>query len=108
MAGLPVTEFELLVLLATLRVGEHAYGVPIAREIEVAANRPVARAVVYAVLERLERRHLVTSSLGEPTHERGGRAKRIFQVTDKGLRAVRSAQRTLTALWTGVPQLEGA
>jgi DNA-binding PadR family transcriptional regulator len=102
-----LTDFELMILLAILRVGEDAYGVPIAREIETTGRRPVALAAVYAALDRLEGRGLVISRQGEPTAERGGRAKRFFTVTGKGMRAVRGTQRALIALWTGVPALKG-
>ena len=99
--------FELIVMLALLRVGEDAYGVPIAREIEERTGREVVLGSVYAALERLEGKQLVASELGEPTAERGGRAKRYFRVTSKGLREVRATQRTLKKLWQGLPQLEG-
>jgi len=102
-----LTDFELMILLATLRVGDQAYGVPIAREIETTGGRDVALAAVYAALDRLERNGLVSSSLGEPTAERGGRAKRIFAVTPQGLRAIKQTQRALVALWSDVPQLKG-
>jgi DNA-binding PadR family transcriptional regulator len=99
--------FELLVLLALIRLGEDAYGVPIADTIEAASGREVAAGSIYITLDRLEAKGLVTSRLGESTPERGGRAKTYFRVTAKGLRAVRHAQQTLTTLWTGVPQLQG-
>lgn len=102
-----LTDFELMILLATLRVGDGAYGVPIAAEIEQTGGRRVVVAAVYTALDRLERNGLVTSAIGEPTPERGGRAKRFFSVTPQGLRAVRETQRALTALWKGVPQLKG-
>lgn len=102
-----LTDFELMILLATLRVGEGAYGVPIAREIEETGGRPVALAAVYAALDRLERNGLVTSKLGESTPERGGRARKLFEVTREGLRAVKQTQQALVALWSGVPQLKG-
>jgi DNA-binding PadR family transcriptional regulator len=67
----------------------------------------VALAAVYAALDRLERNGLVSSSLGEATPERGGRAKRLFEVTAQGLRAIRQTQRALVALWTDIPELKG-
>jgi DNA-binding PadR family transcriptional regulator len=100
-------EFELTVMLALLRLGEDAYGVPIAREIEVSSDREVAIASVYAALERLERKGFVNSRRGEPTPERGGRAKQFFRVTAQGLRQVRKTQKTLVRLWRGLPQLDG-
>jgi PadR family transcriptional regulator, regulatory protein PadR len=102
-----LTDFELMILLAILRVGDDAYGVPIAREIEETGGRSVVLAAVYAALDRLEDRALVTSTLGDPTPERGGRAKRIFTVTPKGMKSVRDTRRALVNLWTGVPALKG-
>jgi PadR family transcriptional regulator len=100
-------EFELIVLLALLRVGEKAYGVPIARVIEESTGREVGIGSVYAALERLQQKGMVSSSLGDPTPERGGRAKRYFRVTRAGLQQVRKTQKALVALWQGLPQLEG-
>ena len=102
-----LTDFELMILLAILRVGEHAYGVPIAREIESTGRRSVILGAVYAALERLERNGLVLSRMGNPSPERGGRAKRYFDVTPEGLKAVKETQRSLVALWKGVAQLKG-
>ncbi|HET9834123.1 MAG TPA: PadR family transcriptional regulator [Vicinamibacterales bacterium] len=96
---------DLMILLALMRLGDDAYGVPIAREIEATVGRPVALASVYATLERLVERGLVESELGEPTAERGGRAKKYFRITGKGLREVRSAKQSLVKLWKGLPQL---
>jgi PadR family transcriptional regulator PadR len=99
--------FELLVLIALIRLGDEAYGVPISEAIEESSGRKVALGSVYITLERLEHKGFVSSRLGEPTPERGGRAKTYFRITTKGLREVRLAQRTLTRLWKSVPQLQG-
>ena len=99
--------FELMVMLALIRLGENAYGVPICQELEERAGREVAVGSVYAALVRLEGKGFVTSELGEATPERGGRAKKYFQVTARGLREVRDTQRTLMKLWKDLPQLEG-
>jgi PadR family transcriptional regulator PadR len=100
-------EFELIVLLALLRVGDDAYGVPIARVIEESTGREVGIGSVYAALERLQQKGMVASSLGDPTPERGGRAKRYFRITKAGLQQVRRTRKALVALWQGLPQLEG-
>jgi DNA-binding PadR family transcriptional regulator len=100
-------EFELMVMLALIRLGEDAYGVPISREIEASTGREVVVGSVYAALERMEQKGFVSSSLGEPTAERGGRAKRYFRVTTKGLREVRKTRQALISLWRGLPELEG-
>ena len=99
--------FELLVLLALIRLGDEAYGVPISEAIEESSGKEVAMGSVYITLERLEQKGLVSSRLGEPTAERGGRAKTYFRLTARGLREVRQARRTLMNLWQGVPQLQG-
>jgi PadR family transcriptional regulator len=101
-----LTDFELMILLAILRVGHDAYGVRIADEIERTGRRTVLMGAVYAALERLQRNGLVSSSVGDPTPERGGRAKRFFQVTARGLRAIKQTQDALVALWTDLPQLK--
>ena len=101
-----LTDFELMILLATLRGGDEAYGVAIAREIEHTGRRAVVLGAVYAALDRLERNGLVSSMVGSPTAERGGRAKRFFTVTPQGLRAVKETRRALVALWDDVPQLK--
>src|SRR5579872_3267629 len=99
--------FEFMILLAILRLGDEAYGVPIADEIESVTGREVMQGSVYAALERLEAKELVASSLGEPTSERGGRAKRYFVLTTRGLREARAAQRAFIKLWSGLPALRG-
>jgi DNA-binding PadR family transcriptional regulator len=99
-------EWELLVILALMRLGDDAYGVPICRELEKQTSREVAVGSVYATLERLEEKGFVSSALGKPTAERGGRAKRYFRVTTNGVREVRKTQRSLMNLWSGLLQLE--
>ena len=99
--------FELLVLLALIRLGDGAYGVPISEAIEENSGREVALGSVYITLERLQNKGLVSSALGEPTAVRGGRAKTYFRITARGLREVRHAQSTLIKLWRNVPQLHG-
>ena len=101
-----LTDFELMLLLAILRVGDDAYGVPIAREIEASGERTVMLGAVYAGLDRLEANGFIVSTVGSPTPERGGRAKRYFRVTASGMKAVRQAKRAFTRMWSGVPGLE--
>ena len=105
--GAYLGQFELMVLLALMRLGEDAYGVTIADELEKETGREVVTANVYATLERLQDRGFVSSSLGDATPERGGRAKRYFQITGAGLREVRDARQSLMSLWKGLPELKG-
>lgn len=99
--------FELMIMLVLIRLGPDAYGVPIAREILLQTGREAALGSVYATLERLEEKGFVSSEIGDPTPQRGGRAKRYFRVTPKGLREIRQTQRMLVKLWRGLPQLQG-
>jgi PadR family transcriptional regulator PadR len=101
-----IGNFELMILLALIRLGDEAYGVPIAKEIEGRSGREVSIASVYAGLDRLTAKGLVSSELGEPTAERGGRAKRYFRITARGLREVRNTRRVLVKFWEGLPKLE--
>jgi PadR family transcriptional regulator PadR len=100
-------EFELMIMLAVAHLGDEAYGVPVSRELEKHRRRDVSVSSVYAALDRLEGKGLISSRLGEATQERGGRAKRYFQITKEGLRAIHETRRVLTTLWRGLPELEG-
>jgi DNA-binding PadR family transcriptional regulator len=104
----PVTlgEFEQVVLLAILRLDKNAYGVSIRKEITACTEREPSPGALYTTLDRLEERGLVTSSFGDPTPQRGGRAKRYFKVTAAGLKAVARVQRGYQRLLNGV-QLPG-
>lgn len=95
-------EFEQVVLLAILRLGEDAYGVTIRREIAVCTGRDAAPGALYTTLDRLEEKGLVASTMSDPTPARGGRSKRYFTVTGEGMRAVASAQRAYQRLLRGV------
>lgn len=100
-------EFELMVILTLIQLGDDAYGVPISRELERHRGRGVSVGSVYAALERLEQKGLVASSLGDPTPERGGKAKRYFRVTKEGIRQVHRTREVLTRLWRRLPELKG-
>ena len=95
-------EFEQLVLLAVLRLGDEAYGVPVLAEIERATGRSPTLATVHTTLSRLEAKGLVVSRFGEPTPQRGGRRKRYFTVTLAGKRAVRASLGAIRRLAQGL------
>jgi PadR family transcriptional regulator PadR len=95
-------EFEHIVLLALLRLEESAYGVTVRQEIQKRIGRDVSIGAVYATLERLQTKGYVRSFTGNPTPERGGRAKRFFRVTGKGLTAVNRSQRALESMTEGL------
>jgi DNA-binding PadR family transcriptional regulator len=92
-------EFEQMVLLAILHVEGEAYGVPIVEEIERRTGRTVSRAAVYVTLRRLEKRGLVTSWMGEPTGERGGKARRCVRVEREGVELLRESRRAMESMW---------
>ena len=95
-------EFEHLVLLALLRLGDLAYGVTVRQEIETRTGRDVSVGAVYTTLDRLEKKGYVTSSYGGATEERGGRSKRFFRITPEGLSAVNETQRALVNMTDGL------
>ena len=95
-------ELEQVVMLAILRVGEDAYGVPILAEIERETGRDLALATVYKTLSRLEEKGLVSARVGEPTPLRGGRRKRYFAVTAQGRRALAQSLGALRRLARGL------
>lgn len=96
-------EFEQLVLLALVRLGDEAYGMAVRREIEARAERPVSIGAVYATLDRLEAKGLVRSFLDEATDARGGRARKCFRMTAAGERSLSESQRALRRMLTGLP-----
>ena len=98
-------EFEQMVLLAVLRLGADAYAVPVRAEIEACTDRKVARGALYTALERLDTKGLVRSKAGDPLPERGGRARRYFTVTPRGLAALRAANTAMDSLRQGVESL---
>jgi PadR family transcriptional regulator, regulatory protein PadR len=95
-------EFEHLTILALLRLADRAYGVTVRQEIEFRTKREVSIGAVYATLDRLETKGYVKSHRGDPTPVRGGRSKRFFRVTAKGVLAVNRTQRALQSMTAGL------
>jgi DNA-binding PadR family transcriptional regulator len=99
-------ELEQVVLLALLRLGGTAHGAQVRAEILNTIGRSITPGALYPTLDRLQVRGLLRSRLGEPTPERGGRARRDFTLTSAGLREVREAWRQTSALAEGVAALK--
>lgn len=99
-------EFEHMVVLALLRLGDRAYGVTVRQEIEARTRREVSIGAIYATLARLAKKGYVKSHLGDPTPERGGRSKRFFQVTAKGVVAINRTHRAVQNMTAGLDLLE--
>src|SRR5438552_13020079 len=95
-------EFEHIVILALLRLAGRAYGVTVRQEIEARTGREVSIGAIYATLDRLETKGYVKSQFAEPTPERGGRSKRFFHVTAKGMSAVNRTHRAVQSMTQGL------
>jgi DNA-binding PadR family transcriptional regulator len=95
-------EFEQLVLLAILRLGADAHGTPIRHEIEDRTGRSVTVGALYSALDRLERKGFLRAEVGDPTPQRGGRARRHYEVLPAGLVELRRARRALDRMWDGL------
>jgi PadR family transcriptional regulator, regulatory protein PadR len=106
--ALNLGEFEQLILLAVLRLGDDAYGVTIRAELAARAERPISPGALYTALQRLEAKGVITSRMGDPTPQRGGRAKRHVAVTALGMRALRRSVQAYERLLDGLDLFRGA
>jgi PadR family transcriptional regulator PadR len=95
-------EFEQIVLLAVLRLGDNAYGVPIRLDIEKRTGRRVTVGALYATLDRLEAKGYVHSWFADPTPQRGGRSKRYFKLLAHGVKALAESKTALDSMWRGI------
>ncbi len=93
-----LSEFEFLVLASAARLGDDAYAVTIRQEIASRTGRKVSRGSVYVTLDRMAQKGFVKSSLGEPTPERGGKSKRYYRLTTRGISAVQNSKRAFLAM----------
>ncbi len=95
-------ELEYLILIAIVRVGANAYGVPIVEELRKHTRRPVLRPSVYLALRRLEDKGFIRSRLGDPEPRRGGRARKFVELTGIARRHLRESNSTMKSLWQGI------
>ena len=105
MTALPrhaIGEFEQLILFALVRLGADAYGVSIRAEIEKRTGRPISAGALYTALDRMEKRGLVASRLGEPTPQRGGKRKRLYTLQPAGERALARVYESMRLMANGV------
>jgi PadR family transcriptional regulator, regulatory protein PadR len=100
-------EFEQVVLLSILRLGDEAYAVSIRDEIVRCTGREVSRGSVYITLDRLETKGYLRSRLADPTPERGGRSKRYYALRPRAVEALKDSRRALVALWRGLESVLG-
>jgi DNA-binding PadR family transcriptional regulator len=99
---MPLTQLELLALVSLARLGDDAYGVTVQEDIAAVTGRDVSMAAVYAALDRLERQGLARPWHSDPRPERGGRARRHFELTAAGRGALRIERAVMTRMWQGV------
>lgn len=100
-------EFEQTVMLTVLQLGERAYAPEIAQHLEVSIRRTVTRGALYSCLNQLERKGFLGWRLDEPTEDRGGHARRFYQVTAPGVQALRAAREGQLILWRGLEGILG-
>ena len=97
-----IGEFEHIVLLAVLRLDDNAYAVTVREEIRRHTGRELSRGSIYITLDRLESKGFLKSRLGEPTPERGGRAKRYYTLKPAAIKTLKESRKALENLWRGV------
>lgn len=97
-----IGSFEQQILLALMHRGADAYGLTIREEIESRTGKPVSAGALYTALDRLEKRGLVSSRLGDPTPQRGGKRKRLYTVEPAGERALTAAYESFQSMATGL------
>ena len=100
-------EFEQMLLLAAMRLGDEAYGARLMEELESRVGRRVSRGSVYVTLDRMQDKGWVTSTLSEARPERGGRPRRVIQVTPEGVSQLRRSREALLILWDGIEEALG-
>ena len=105
MAPIYLGEFEYAVLLAVLHLDDGAYAVPVREVIEQRTGRPVARGALYTGLDRLEAKGCLKSRMGDPSEERGGKARRYYTVTAAGMKAIRATHGALASLTKGLESI---
>lgn len=105
MKGTNLGEFEELILLVVGVLFPDAYGLRIRQEVKKQSGRKAAIGAVHAALNRLEEKGFLQSELADATHERGGRRKRLFQITAAGKRALVKNHELRNALWNQIPEI---
>lgn len=95
-------EFEQFILLSVMRLQDDAYGTQVKLMLSELIQREVTIGALYTTLDRLEKKGLLTSHMGEATAERGGRAKKYFVITGDGVKALKQSKQALTRMWEGM------
>lgn len=106
MKGTHLGEFQEVVLLVILALEENAFGVTIKQEIKEKVNRDISRGALHTALTRLSEKGFITSEQGEANEDRGGRRKRYYTVTNRGVAALHGAKALRDQLWGQIPRLK--
>ncbi len=106
MKGTHLGEFQEIVLLVILSLDDNAYGVTIKQEIMEKVNRGISRGALHTALTRLEEKGFITSEQGESHPDRGGRKKRYYTVTNRGIAALHGAKEIRDQFWGKIPRLK--
>jgi PadR family transcriptional regulator PadR len=105
MKGTNLGEFQEVVMLSIMILGENAYGVTIQSEIQKRMNRNISRGALHTALTRLDEKGYIQSQQGDPTPERGGRRKRYYEVTSSGISALKESKELKQQMWELIPIL---
>lgn len=105
MKGTNLGEFQEVVMLSIMILGENAYGVTIQSEIQKRMNRNISRGALHTALTRLDEKGYIQSKQGDPTPERGGRRKRYYEVTASGISALKESKELKQQMWELIPIL---
>ena len=105
MKGTHLGEFQEIVMLSILILDDNAYGLTIQEEIDTRMKRSVSRGALHTALTRLEEKGFISSAYGEPTAERGGRRKRYYEVSKKGIETLKEAKELRQDMWNLIPKL---
>ncbi len=98
---------EELIMLAVCKLQDNAYGVTIREHIKVQTGISIKFGAIYAPLARLVRLEYVESYESDPVHERGGRSKILYKLTERGMNALNRILEVNAAMWEGIPKLKG-
>ncbi|WP_323758155.1 PadR family transcriptional regulator [Roseivirga sp.] len=104
MKGTYLGEFEEVVLLTVAMLGNLAYGITVKEEVETRTKREINLSAVHATLYRLEKKGFLNSELGEATKLRGGKRKRIFNITPYGVKSLKEAKSLREGIWSSIPE----
>jgi PadR family transcriptional regulator PadR len=100
-----ISRSEEFLLLAVWRLKDNAYGVTIRNQIKKATGKTWAYGALFVMLRRLEKKGYLTSYFTEPSSRRGGKSKRVFQLSSRGIKALKDVRRAQEAVWSGIEEL---